>query len=77
MIVGMPKTDTCRIIVESLDDGGVFVRLVAEGSTLAPVHFQPTRYVKANAKAYVNLLASVCRRYHGIPNVIVEEGGVS
>jgi hypothetical protein len=77
VIVGLPKTDTCRITAERLEDGGVFVRLEAEGTTLAPVHFQPTRYVKANARAYIDLLANVCRRYHGISNVIIEDGGVS
>ena len=77
MIVGLPKTDTCRITAERHDDGSVFVSLEAEGITLAPVHFQPTRYVKANARAYIDLLASVCRRYHGITNVIIEDGGVA
>ena len=72
MIVGMPKTKSCKITATLVDDGSIFVQLQAEGSTLAPAVFPAGRYVKSRARDYVTLLQQACRSLHGITDIVVE-----
>ena len=71
MIVGMPNTRCCTIEANQDDDGSILVSITAEGVTLAPAVFPKQRYCKQRAREYVDLLATMAKRFHHVEEVTI------